>query len=101
MPRARRRAYGQIIPVAPDSPAANLSTLDIVVTWTLSAQAVSYRVQRSADGATGWSTIAPTVLVATYTDTAPGVGVHYYRVHTHSNRGYSAASATVNAEVPA
>lgn len=51
---------------------------DVDLSWSLTGDADSYEVERRTDDG-AWSQIG-TPSIASYTDTAPGTGVHEYRV---------------------
>lgn len=87
---------------APTNPAATaLDSTSIRVTWTAVAGASSYVVERSADGATGWTQVG-TPAGETFTDTGLTASTaYYYRVSARSVDGQqSASSSTVNATTP-
>jgi hypothetical protein len=90
-------------PVPPAAPtglaAAAVSTTQINLSWTSSAGATGYLIQRSPNGSSGWTQIASTSGNTTsYADTGlvPGT-TFYYRVFATSGNAVSAASNVASA----
>jgi phosphodiesterase/alkaline phosphatase D-like protein len=80
-----------------------VSSREIQVTWSDVAYESSYRVERSATGTSGWTTVG-TVGADTLTFNNPGLTPstkYYYRVIAVNSTGESPASAVVNATTPA
>ncbi|MBC8010665.1 MAG: fibronectin type III domain-containing protein [Burkholderiales bacterium] len=95
---------GTTIPDAPSALAATAaSASQIILTWTDNAdEETAYRVERSADGTTGWTQIATLAANSvSHADTglAPSTTYHY-RVFATNAAGDSAASSTANASTP-
>ena len=85
-----------VSPAAPLNLAASAtSTSQINLTWSGSAGATGYTVQRSANGTTGWTTIGTTAAgAATYSDTGLASGTTYY-YHVQANGGGGSAYSNV------
>ena len=84
--------------------ATAISTTQISLTWNASSGAASYKVQRSADGSTGWTQVAAPGGTS-YTDSGlTPATTYYYRVLASNALGDSApsnvASATTQASLP-
>jgi lysophospholipase L1-like esterase len=79
--------------------ASAVSASRIDVSWSDVAGETGYRLERSADGSTGWTTIAtPNQDVTSYSDTGLSTGTtYYYRVIASNAGGDSAPSAVVSA----
>ena len=91
-------------PVAPANPAVSIVTShELRVTWSDVAYESSYRVERSATGTSGWTTVG-TVGADTLALNNTGLTQstkYYYRVIAVNSTGESPASAVVNATTPA
>jgi fibronectin type 3 domain-containing protein len=87
------------VPLAPTLTAASASDTQINLTWTNVSGETNYVLQRSADGVSGWTTVAsPLANVVGYNHTALTADTNYsYRVMAHNASGDSAASAVVTA----
>ena len=88
-------------PVGPPAVPANLQATpgdtQVALTWTASAGATSYKVQRSTTSGGPYTTVG-TPTTASYTDTSVTNGTEYYYVVSAVNAGgTSANSAQVNA----
>src|SRR5258706_1567216 len=93
-------------PTAPATPAAftasALSSSQIKLTWQDDSNETLYKLERSPDGATGWTQIATPAANATdYTDSnLPASTAHFYRLRANNsahNSGYNpVASATTH-----
>ena len=91
-------------PGAPTALSAKLSHGGIALAWAApadegSSSLTSYRVGRSANGSTGWTTlttVGPTVTSYTDTEVGPNTMAHY-RVFAITKHGESAASNTAKA----
>jgi fibronectin type 3 domain-containing protein len=84
--------------------ASSPSPTQINLSWSTGAAATGYTVQRSANGSTGWSTIASLGSGTTiYSDTGLATGTtYYYRVQASNADSISAYSAQASATtVPA
>lgn len=86
-------------PAAPTSLTATAAGRNISITWSGSAGAASYVIQRSTDG-TNFSQIAE-VMVTSYSDSVPNWNtVYYYRVLAKSESGLlSSPSNTVQVKI--
>ena len=87
------------VPSPPQSPADVIAGVfglnPIVVSWSASAGASSYIVERSLDAST-WSVIATGVTATSFVDSGLGYStIYYYRVLAVSSAGYSPPSAEV------
>jgi hypothetical protein len=88
-------------PSAPKPPtgvvASGVDATSIAVRWNAAGGATSYRVERSANGTSGWAT-AGTVTTTSFTDTGLSAATtYYYRVTASNSIGDSAPSAVVSA----
>jgi titin len=88
-------AAGTTIPLATTLAATTTSTTAIRLNWANVLGETGYRVERSADGSTGWSTLITTgAEVLTYTNTGLTADTPYfYRVTAFNASGDAAASA--------
>ncbi len=94
----------QTPPAAPTGLTATASAATrIDLAWTDVANETSYRVERSANGFTGWSEIAsPTQNQQTYSDTqVSSQQTCFYRIRAANSGGFSAYSNTASATTPA
>lgn len=66
-----------IIPYQPQNLTAEQADGNILLTWTGSLGAASYKIQRSTDGV-NYSDLATTTLQTQYVDSLPGVGIMYW-----------------------
>ena len=90
-------------PPAPAGLAASAAAeRQVNLTWSDVSTESGYRIERSADGATGWAEIATTVADATaYSDTAVAPETTYhYRVRAYGSGGTSGYSNTASATTP-
>lgn len=86
-------------PAAPAAPAAAaLSASGIRVSWTASAGATGYTVERSPNGASGWSAVVAGHAGSPFDDAglSPATAYHYRVIATNA-AGSSAPSAVVSA----
>ena len=91
-------------PKAPENLAANVSALDVTLTWTQKGKVDTYNVER-CDG--GGPSCSPFIAVATglpkdpksYTDTVPAIGAYAYRVIAFVGTTPSPPSSPVDANV--
>lgn len=76
---------------------------EVVLTWDAVEGAADYRVERSADGVTGWETIGTTTAaVLTFSDAAPAPGgTLWYRIVASNADGDSPPSVPRSASTPA
>ena len=84
--------------------ATSISTSDIDLDWTDVAGETGYRVERSADGTTGWTDVSGALAAGTitYTDDGLAGGTEYfYRIIAFSASGDSAPSTVVSATTDA
>jgi DNA/RNA endonuclease G (NUC1) len=91
-------------PAAPTSLVATAGNATVGLTWTASSGATGYNVKRSTTNGGPYTTIAPNVATASYTDNAVTNGTTYYYVVSAINaNGESANSAQASAtpSVPA
>ena len=93
-------------PDAPTTPSATaLSSSSIQVDWTpATGDPTGHRVERSADGSTGWADVSGNLAAdaATYTDTGLDASTtYYYRIVAFNDDGDSVPSSTVNATTDA
>jgi hypothetical protein len=98
------------ISVSPASPlnltATAASNTQINLSWTASAGATGYNIQRSLNGSTGWTQIGVTSGVTTYQDTGLTAGTtYYYRVQATGGSASSlfgnvTSATTTGAVVP-
>ena len=77
-------------PPAPAAPtgvtATSVSASQIGVSWTASANATSYKIQRSPDGSTGWTQVG-TSTTTSFTDSGLSPATTYfYRVIASNGR---------------
>lgn len=88
-------AAGTTIPLATALTATSTSTTAIRLNWTNVLGETGYRVEQSADGSTGWTTLTTTgAEVLTYTNTGLTTDTPYfYRVTAFNASGDAAASA--------
>jgi hypothetical protein len=89
-----------VAPAAPTNLAANAaSNTQIALTWTGSAGAASYLIERSPNGSSGWTQIASTPAgTASFTDSGLAAGTTYsYRVRATGGGVNSAYSNTTSA----
>jgi fibronectin type 3 domain-containing protein len=92
-----------LVTTLPNPPAAPTGvTLTVVsasrldVSWTASAGATGYRVERSADGSSGWTAVG-TTSVTSFSDTGlTAATTYYYRVVASNTGGDSGPSAVVS-----
>jgi fibronectin type 3 domain-containing protein len=90
-------------PLAPASlTATGASPTEIDLSWSASATATSYRIERSASSTTGWSTLTTvTAPTTSYADDSVSAGsTWYYRVFAIDSGGSSAASPVASAFTP-
>jgi len=75
----------------------SISTSQIVLDWQDASGEVSYRIERSADGASGWTTVGSVGRnVPSFTNSGlPAATQYYYRVVTVDAAGDAATSAVV------
>lgn len=66
-----------LVPYQPQNLTAEQADGNILLTWSGSLGAVSYRIQRSTDGI-NFTTLATVGQVTQYVDSLPGVGIMYY-----------------------
>jgi fibronectin type 3 domain-containing protein len=81
------------------------SATAITLTWTAISDATSYKLERSTNAGTSWSTVTPgtafTGSSASYTDTGVTAGsTDYYRISAISASGTSVPSGTVHLTTP-
>ena len=88
-------------PAAPTGLTASpLDATDISLGWTASSGAASYKVQRSADGSTGWAQVGTSTGTA-FTDSELSASTTYfYRVLASNSVGDSAPSNVASATTP-
>lgn len=93
---------GTVLPV-PDAPSSltvgNATTTTLDLSWTdNSDDETGFKVERSADGSTGWTQIGTnTAGDVTYTDTAlTAETTYYYRVRAYNDNGDSDYTSTAN-----
>jgi len=88
-------------PAAPTGLSAGaLDATDISLSWTGSSGATSYKVQRSADGSTGWTQVG-TSATTTFTDSGLSASTSYfYRVLASNGTSDSAPSNVASATTP-
>jgi titin len=87
---------GVTLPAAPTLTATPVSGTAVSLTWTTSATATSYRVERSANNGATWSTVASPSGTA-FTDTGVQAARNYvYRVSAVNASGAGDTSAEVN-----
>ena len=77
--------------------ATAISSSDIYLSWTASTGATSYRVDRSIDNGTTWTTIGTASSPAYNDDGLTASTTYWYRVIAVSDGGSSAPSSTVSA----
>ncbi len=89
-------------PATPASLSANAdSPTQITLSWALSANASSYRVERMGPGESAFTEIKVGVSVTSYVDTGVTAGNSYtYRVRAENSGGLSGYSATASATTP-
>lgn len=89
-------------PASPTVTVSLASPHEVVVAWVDVADETGYRIERSSDGTTGWSTVAITDQnVIRYSD--PGLSdgaTFYYRVFATNAAGDSQASNVASATTP-
>ncbi|HEX8523355.1 MAG TPA: NPCBM/NEW2 domain-containing protein [Tepidisphaeraceae bacterium] len=92
-------------PAAPSAPVASATSASAInLAWTDNAtNETGFKIERSLDGATGWTQIATTAAnVTTYSDTGLAAATqYYYRIRATNLTGDSAYTATVNATTQA
>ncbi|TMC80330.1 MAG: fibronectin type III domain-containing protein, partial [Chloroflexi bacterium] len=80
--------------------AGALDASDISLAWTASSGAASYKVQRSADGSTGWTQVGSSAGTS-FTDSGLSASTTYfYRVLASNSVGDSAPSNVASATTP-
>ena len=80
--------------------AGALDASDISLAWTASSGAASYKVQRSADGSTGWTQVGSSAGTA-FTDSGLSASTTYfYRILASNSVGDSAPSNVASATTP-
>ena len=88
------------LPTAPTSPSAtSISTSQINIAWTSpgGTETLTYLVEYSANGTTGWTTLI-TIGTTSTSDTSLSQGqTRYYRISAINAGGQGAASSVVNA----
>jgi hypothetical protein len=87
---------------APSAPAGLAATAasssQINLSWSASAGAGSYQIQRSPDGSTGWTQVGSTSSGLSYSDTSlTGATTYFYRVTGSNSVGASPPSNVVSA----
>src|SRR5438309_110804 len=89
-------------PAAPTGLSAGaLDATDVSLSWTASGGATSYKVQRSADGSTGWSQVGTSTTTA-FTDSGLSASTTYfYRVLATNGTSDSAPSNVASATTSA
>ncbi len=89
-------------PAAPTGLSAGaVDSASISLSWTGSSGAISYKVQRSPDGSTGWAQVG-TSTSTTFTDSGlNATTTYFYRVIASNNVGDSAPSNVASATTPA
>ncbi|WP_374603821.1 fibronectin type III domain-containing protein [Niveibacterium sp.] len=88
---------GGTAPVAPTGVVASAGDAQVVISWTASSGATSYRLMRSTTAGGPYTAVA-SPSAATYTDSGLSNGITYYYVLSASNAaGESARSAEVSA----
>jgi hypothetical protein len=89
-------------PAAPtDLGATAASSTRIDLTWTAVPNATGYSIERSNDGATGWSEIASTASPGYNDTTVIENSTRFYRVFATNSGGKSPPSNTTSATTPA
>ena len=90
-------------PSAPTSPGASaLSSSSIRVSWSASAGATSYTVERSPNGTSGWSAVVTGHAGSPYDDTGLSPSTtYYYRVIAVNGAGSSSPSSVASATTSA
>ncbi|MCX6334965.1 MAG: fibronectin type III domain-containing protein [Bacteroidia bacterium] len=92
---------GPAVPTAPSNLSATASSgTQINLSWTdNSNDETGFRIERSADGSTGWSEIATTAAnTATYQNTGLTAStIYYYRVRAYNSAGNSTYTNNANA----
>jgi chitodextrinase len=91
------------VPTPPAAPtgvsATPVSSTQIMVAWQASSGATGYRVERSANGGTSWTTAGTATTATSFNDIGLAPATTYqYRVIATSPNGNSAPSATVTAK---
>ncbi len=92
------------LPPAPSGASANATSWSTVaVSWSDGTGETGYRIERSADGSTGWTSAGTVAQNATsFNDTGRSASTtYYYRVFATNTSGDSAASSVVSAATPA
>lgn len=92
------------LPTTPTNPAASAAGQTITVTWDDVGDETGYRVERSADGSTGWADVSGTLAADTvsYEDSGLAGGTEFfYRVLALNAVGASDPSTTVSATTDA
>jgi fibronectin type 3 domain-containing protein/DNA-binding beta-propeller fold protein YncE len=88
-------------PSTPSNLAATTSFGQVTLTWSASAGAASYNIERSLTSGGPYTTIANNVTATSYTDTGLVNGTKYYYVVSAVNAGgTSANSSEINSTVP-
>ncbi|HWE03064.1 MAG TPA: fibronectin type III domain-containing protein [Tepidisphaeraceae bacterium] len=86
------------LPAAPVLTATTASSTSINLAWPAVLSATAYKIERSTDGGTTWSSIVPTQPGITYVNTGLTADTAYkYRVSSINATGTSAASSAVSA----
>ena len=91
------------VPAAPTLTAAAASASSITLSWTAPASATGYKVERSSDGGTTWTTLTANQAAPTVTYTSGGLladTTYTYRVSAINGSGTSVPSATASAKTP-
>ena len=91
-----------VVPAAPTALTASAaSSSKMSLSWTGSSGAYSYKIQRSADGSTGWSQVGSTN-TASFTDTGLNPStIYFYRVLASGGSGDSSPSNVASASTSA
>lgn len=96
---------GTPTPEPPDAPASLVASpvtpTRVDLSWTASAGATSYSVERSDDGGATWTVLAPSVAGTTYSDaTVEADSTYRYRVSASNAAGTSGYSPAKTATTP-
>ena len=95
------RCYQLSVPTAPTGLSATPGSAQVALAWTGSAGATSYAVKRATTSGGPYTTVAPGVTGASYTDTGLSNGTTYYYVVSALNfQGESPNTAQVSAKPP-
>lgn len=90
------------VPAAPIGLVLTPGVLTNNLSWSASAGAYTYTINRSATGCAGFSVLASGVIVNTYNDNGLSTGTTYcYNITATNSLGTSAASANVSYTFPA